>query len=324
MLSDLIKLIRAIYGEGFIPLHAANITTKDRIAVSLCKRVDCYGDEVLEFEQALAKYTGAKHVIATCSGTAALYAIIEHYNYRKRAHIPNYTFRATENGARENGLECFYTDIEQGNLGIDSFWNLQSNIINIPVWVFGMPYTHHEGEALVVEDAAEALGTFEDGHHAGTFGNAGILSFNGNKILTTGGGGAILTDDTPLALHIQNFITQDFNLRMPALNAALGLSQLERIEDTVSRKRAIAHEYHNFFEGSDIQCIKEPVGCRANYWLNTLIMRNEGQRDHWFSELKDAGIEARKGFELLDPNADTPVAKEMVGKILNLPSGLPG
>jgi perosamine synthetase len=325
MLSDLIKLIRLIYGEGLIKLH--RYIPKDPDQLNVFKSIghaDCYGKEVDKFEAMLSEYTGAKHVIATCSGTAALYAALWMFNDRQYAYMPNYTFRATKSAATENNLECSYADIEERTLGIDSFWNVASKCINVPVWVFGMPFTMRRGTSiLMIEDAAEALGTFVDGKHAGTFGEAGILSFNGNKILTTGGGGAVLTDDAELAQNIREFITRGFNLSMPALNAALGLSQMERIEETIAKKREIAHTYHDFFDGSEIRFVTEPGNCRSNYWLSTLVFPTNPMRDYWYDTLEAAGIETRKGFELLDPNADTPVAKDLVGRILNLPSGVP-
>jgi len=322
MLSDLIKLIRKIYGGGFIPLHKPKFNHYDFGAVETCidERVDCYGKEVAEFEQSLSEYTGAKHVIATCSGTAALMASLAVMRTPLNASIPNYTFKATENALDFALLFPTYEDIEPEHLCITH--EVEETTV-VPVWMFGMP-TNIPQCKIVVEDAAQALGTFMGGKHVGTFGKAGILSFNGNKILTTGGGGAVLTGDAELANSIRNFIRYDFNLRMPALNAALGLSQMDRIEDTISRKRELAHTYHDFFAGSEIRCIKEPEGCRSNYWLNTLVMPSQMLRDYWFDELKLAGIEARKGFKLLDPNADTPVAKKMAGLILNLPSGVPG
>jgi perosamine synthetase len=328
MLSDLIKLIRGIYGEGDIRLHPYKYDQLDERQVcwnALDDRPDCYGKAVGEFEQALAEYTGAKHVICTCSGTAALYAALRIVNIGKNSvMLPNYTFRATANAVFRSGGYLWHVDVDNDTLGMRPK-DTRAVEVMLPVYIFGMPYLKTKLFSFfkVIEDAAAALGTFVDGKHAGTFGNAGILSFNGNKILTTGGGGAVLTDDAELANKVRNFITKDFNLRMPALNAALGIPQLERIEETIAKKREVAHTYHDFFDGSEIMCIKEPENCRSNYWLNTLVFPTNPMRDYWFDRLKHAGIECRKGFELLDPNADTPVAKEMCGRILNLPSGVP-
>jgi len=325
MIKDLIKMIRNIYGDGEIKLHPAKITNDDIASVcdAMRDRVDCYGFYVGEFERALSEYTRSKHVIATCSGTAALYAILSHFDDRDNAWLPNYTFKATLNAIIKTGFDYGYSDIDTSNLGMNSFWSSCNSTVNVPVYLFGMPYTMENKIGLVVEDACQALGTFYEGKHAGTFGVAGALSFNGNKIITTGGGGAILTDHDRLAEEIREFIAKDFNLRMPALNAALGLSQLNRIEDIISIKREVAHTYQEFFEGTEIKFLKEPKNCRANCWLSTIILSSNKMRDEWFDILDENSIETRKGFEVLKPEADTPVANEYGGRVLCLPSGVP-
>jgi dTDP-4-amino-4,6-dideoxygalactose transaminase len=225
------------------------------------------------------------------------------------------------NAAVKGGLDCGYSDVNTETLGMDSFWT--EKVVNIPVYLFGMPYSMEYKSGTIIEDACQALGTFHEGKHAGTFGEAGALSFNGNKILTAGGGGAILTDNDDLAREIRGFIAKDFNLRMPALNAALGLSQLMRIEDIISIKREIAGCYQDFFEGSEVKFLKEPKNTRSNYWLSTIILASNEMRDDWFLTLKNAGVESRKGFEILNINADTPIALEYSQRVLCLPSGVP-
>jgi perosamine synthetase len=325
MIKDLIKLIRKIYGDGKIELHPARITDDDFnfVKESMRNRVDCYGLHVKEFENELAEYTRARHVIATCSGTAALYAILCHFDNRDEAWLPNYTFRATLNAVVKAGFDYNFSDVSPETLGMNSFWTTEKSIVNVPVWLFGLPYAIENKIGTVVEDACQALGTFYHGKHAGTFGEAGSLSFNGNKIITTGGGGAVLTDDDILAEEIREFIARDFNLRMPALNAALGLSQLMRIEDIISIKREIAYAYQEFFKDSEIRFLTEPKGTRSNYWLSTIILPTSKMRDGWFDILKENEIEARKGFEVLDHKADTPLVKKYEGRVLCLPSGIP-
>lgn len=323
MIKDLIKLIRSVYGDGEIKLHATKITEDDIkfVTEAMKKRVDCYGHHVKDFENGLAEYTRSKHVIATCSGTAALYAILNHFDDKDYAWLPNYTFEGTLNAAVKAGFDCYYSDVNTSTLGMDSFW--VEKVVNIPVYLFGMPYDMELKAGLIIEDACQALGTFFEGKHAGTFGEAGALSFNGNKIITTGGGGAILTDNNDLAEEIREFIAKDFNLRMPALNAALGLSQLMRIEDIISIKREIAHRYQELFEGTEVKFLKEPKNTRANYWLSTIILPNSNIRDSWFDTLVEKGIECRKGFEVLNKDADTPVVNEYADRVLSLPSGVP-
>jgi len=326
MIRDLIKLIRSIYGDGKIKLHAAKMTNDDMFFVNeaMKDRVDCYGFYVREFEQELAEYTRSKHVIATCSGTAALYAILNHFDDRDNAWIPNYTFKGTLNAVQKSGFDYGYSDINSETFGMNSFWMDGNKVVNVPVYLFGMPYGMNLRAGLVIEDACQALGTFYEGKHAGTFGEAGALSFNGNKIITCGGGGAILTDNDILAEEIREFIAKDFNLRMPALNAALGLSQLMRIEEIISSKREIAHRYQELFEGTEVKFVKEPKNCRANYWLSTIVLPDSDNRDSWFDALLENEIESRKGFEVLKDDSDqTHVVNECAGRVLCLPSGLP-
>lgn len=325
MIKDLIKLIRGIYGDGEVYLHRAKVTEEDIrfVEEAMRNRVDCYGLHVKEFERELAEYTRSKHVIVTSSGTAALYAILNHFDDRDYACVPNYTFKATLNAVIKAGFDYGYSDADPACFGMNSFWTDSGKVVNVPVYLFGMPYAMDFKIGLIIEDACEALGTFYNGKHAGTFGSAGALSFNGNKIITTGGGGAVLTDDDTLADEIREFIAKDFNLRMPALNAALGLSQLMRIEDIISIKREIAHTYQEFFKDTEIRFLKEPKNTRSNYWLSTIILPDNETRDSWFEELKRNGIESRKGFEILKPDADTPIAKVFEGRILCLPSGIP-
>ena len=323
MIEKLVELIRDIYGTGEIKLHHANITDEDRKAIADCERMDCYGKEVEMFEDQLKEYTGAKHVIATCSGTAALYTLSSMFEPAKTGfYIPNNTFVATKNAIRRSGSDVNIADIEEDTLGISN--KLVGD--SIPVHIFGHPceIPQRSADGLCFEDAAQALGSFKDSKHVGLAGDASILSFNGNKIVTTGGGGAIMLDNNYIKSdYIRGFINNSFNLRMPALNAALGISQLNRIEDTIYAKRNVAAAYFGLFEGTDIRFLKEPFDCRSNYWLSTIILPDQDMRDSWFDELKRNNIEARKGFGLLDPTADTPIAKDMAGRILNLPSGVP-
>jgi perosamine synthetase len=329
MIKDLIKLIRSIYGEDEIKLHPANITNGD---ISFAKeamrnRVDCYGLHVREFESELASYTRSKHVIVTFSGTAALFSIfqcldvLEHYT---RFYAPNYSFRATISPfnylAEDQVLRLVDTN-DMLHLPQYNEYEYSKSCLFIPVHLFGQ-YCRSMHRSMV-EDACQALGTFGDGRHAGTLGVAGALSFNGNKVITAGGGGAVLTNNDQLAESIREFIARGFNLRMPALNAALGLSQLMRIEEIISVKREIAHRYQEFFKDSEIDFLEEPSNTRSNYWLSTIILPSEEMREEWFSVLKENGIETRKGFEILNAEESTPTAKKMSARVLCLPSGVP-
>jgi dTDP-4-amino-4,6-dideoxygalactose transaminase len=197
----------------------------------------------------------------------------------------------------------------------------------------------------VVEDAAESLGSFYKDQHTGTFGLLGVLSFNGNKTLTTGGGGAILTNDENLAkkafhlsttARVGNILgfTHDqvgFNYRMPNLNAALGCAQLENIEEKVESKRKLFSKYRQSFSGiRGVYVFTEPVNCRSNYWLQTIILDNEfsHERDSILNDLNSAGFGARRAWGLLheqkpylnSPRMDLSCAENLVSRIINIPS----
>jgi perosamine synthetase len=197
----------------------------------------------------------------------------------------------------------------------------------------------------VVEDAAESLGSTYQGRHTGTFGKVGILSFNGNKIITTGGGGAILTDDPELARHAKHLTTTAkrphrweffhdepaWNYRMPNLNAALGCAQMERLPDFVARKRELASRYQTAFRDvAGIRFVAEPSGCKSNYWLNTLRLERADitTRDELLGVANDFGYQCRPTWTLLHklpmftdcPRASLTVAERLEASLVNVPS----
>ena len=166
----------------------------------------------------------------------------------------------------------------------------------------------------VVEDAAESLGSFYKKKHTGTFGKLGIFSFNGNKILTTGGGGIIVTDDEKLAQYIKHLTTTSktphkweyshdqigFNYRMPNLNAALGVAQLENLNQFISEKRKLAFKYAEFFKNKEIKFVKEPKNAESNYWLQAVILKNEKERDTFLEKTNSNGVMTRPIWNLLN------------------------
>jgi dTDP-4-amino-4,6-dideoxygalactose transaminase len=165
---------------------------------------------------------------------------------------------------------------------------------------------------ILVEDAAESLGSYYKGRHVGTFGKIGVLSFNGNKIITTGGGGMLLTDEvtgrrakhlttTAKLPHSYEFVHDavGYNYRLPNLNAALGCAQLEQLPSFLASKRVLAGRYSEFFKGSDLQFIAEPEGCYANYWLNGVICQDSAQRDALLKSTNDAGVTTRPIWRLM-------------------------
>jgi aminotransferase in exopolysaccharide biosynthesis len=216
-----------------------------------------------------------------------------------------------------------------------------------PVDVAGLLAVARDFHLAMVEDAAESLGSFYDGRHTGTFGLLGILSFNGNKIVTTGGGGAILTNDAELARHAKHLTTTakvphaweyrhdeiGFNYRMPNLNAALGCAQLERLPAKREAKRALFQRYRSAFDSVDgVRLFAEPEHCDSNYWLQTLLLDAEEaeQRDAVLKATNDAGLMTRPAWTLKHelepfkngPRMDLPVARSLSKRLINIPSSV--
>jgi perosamine synthetase len=327
-----------------------------------------------EFEERLAAFTGAPFAIATVNGTAALHACLKVAGVAAddEVVVPALTFIATANAVSYCGAVPHLADASDATLGIDPgrlaehlrrtaevrngacFNRATGRRIHavVPMHTFGHPVDLdplgelcREFRLTLVEDAAESLGTRYRGEHTGTRGLLGALSFNGNKIVTTGGGGAILTasrDAANAARHLTTtarvaagweFIHDSvgYNYRMPNLNAALGLAQLERLPDFLRRKRALAARYRAAFAGFRGASVFEPPGfADSNYWLNALVLDGDdaAERDVVLKTLNDHGIGARPVWRLMHrlpmyqgcPRMDLPVAESLERRVVNLPS----
>lgn len=336
--------------------------------------VSSAGEFVGEFERRLCQHTGARHAVAVVNGTAALHTalLLAGVMPGDEVLVPTLTFIGTANAVAYCGATPHFVDSEEETLGVDpdklsaylaaavevrgrqSYNRATGRRIAalVPMHTFGHPVRLRELLDLgvrygfpVVEDAAESLGSYYEGRHTGTFGKLGILSFNGNKIITTGGGGAVLTDDPDLAQaarhltttarvpHAWSFIHDRvaFNYRMPNINAALGCAQLEYLDDFLSRKRHVAQAYLASFSGVNGMRIQvEPKGCVSNYWLNTLVLDRglEAMRDALLAALGEAGIMARPAWTLMHrlpmytsmPRMDLSTAESLEARIISLPS----
>ena len=326
------------------------------------------------FEKDLAQYTGAKHAVVTVNGTAALHValLMAGVGPDDEVLIPTLSFVATANAVRYCGAVPHFVDSDERTLGIDPValrvWLQASTDMNsgfiinrqsgrriralVPVHTFGHPCdldgllaVAADFNLVVVEDAAESLGSWYNGEHAGTFGLLGILSFNGNKTITTGGGGAILTDDPELARRSKHMTTTakvphrwdyvhdevGFNYRMPNVNAALGCAQLEQLPGFLASKRRLAQRYRDGFNGiSGVRMFDEPQDCSSNYWLQTLLLDEADieQRDAILETTNDSGFMTRPAWTLLHrlapyvdcPRAPLPMAQTLETRIINLPS----
>lgn len=364
-------------GEGLIPLHEPEFAGKEWDYVKECIDtgwVSSVGKFVDRFEDMLAEFTGANRAVAVANGTAALHVslLLAGVEPGDEVLVPTMTFIATANAVSYAGATPHFIDSEPQALGVDVA-KLEAYLQDVaelrqgvcvnrrtgavvralaPVHIFG-----HIGDIaglqalcqrwglVLVEDAAEALGSTYGGRHAGTFGMIASTSFNGNKTITTGGGGAILTNDAKLGARAKHLTTTarvshrwsflhdeiGFNYRMPNLNAALGCAQLERLPDMLARKRRLAQAYIEAFQNvPGAAILPEPEGTTSNYWLVAMRLdrADEAHRDAVLLALNDAGYMARPVWTLMHrlpmyrdcPRMDLAMAEDLDLRLINLPS----
>ncbi len=315
--------------------------------------VSSVGRYVDRFEQDLADVTNIPHAIATVNGTSALHSclVLAGVQPGDEVLLPALTFVASANPVAHLGATPHFVDSETATLGVDperltdylaDITELRDNIcVNrhsgrpiralMVVHVLGHPARMDELASIaeryrlvLIEDAAESLGSWRDGRHTGSWGRLAALSFNGNKIITSGGGGAILTNDPDMARRAKHLTTTakrphpwafehdavGYNHRLPNLNAALGCAQLERLPERLAQKRRLAERYATAFAGiSNLHFQLEPKNCRSNYWLNLLLLADAGQRDQLLAAAHAEDIHLRPFWTPLHQQAiyaDTP------------------
>ena len=334
--------VRSIYQtQDFIPLHAPVFEGKEKELVIQALEstfVSSVGKSVEEFEAAIARYTGAQYAVAVSSGTAALHSALYAIGVERGHEVITtpLTFVATCNAVSYCGAKPIFVDVSLDSLGLSpqslaefleqnaevrddgNCWNRSSESIIracVPVHNLGHPVQIQEiakicarYNIVLVEDAAESLGSLSHAKHTGRMGQVGVLSFNGNKIITTGGGGALITDDEALAKRLKHLTTTakqphpwlfrhdevGFNYRLPNLNAALGLAQLAQLDDFVQKKRRLARHYEEWLiEWPEFQFFSEPSDAQSNYWLNAIITPNRETRDEVLRRTNELGIMTR-------------------------------
>jgi perosamine synthetase len=374
----LVALRKTLPGSIPLALHEPLFTGNEWLYVKECIDtgwVSSVGKFVDQFEHQLSELTGSRYAIATVNGTAALHVALKLAGVQPgdEVLVPALSFVATANAVANCGAIPHFLDSDPMTLGVCAGATREylnsiaertgSSLRNkrtgrrlsavVPMHAFGHPAdldgligVANDFGLPLVEDAAESLGSLYHGQHTGTFGKFGALSFNGNKIITTGGGGAILTQDPELARQAKHLTTTAkiphrweffhdevaWNYRLPNLNAALGCAQLERLEGFLSSKRLLAARYQEAFKGDpEIRFALEPQGCRSNYWLNTIILREPSisVRDQLLEASNKAGFMTRPAWTLLNtlpmysgsPAAPLTEAERLVASIINLPSG---
>lgn len=377
MFDTLISFIRDQYRtKDFIPLHTPVFNGKERnyvLETIESNFVSSVGSFVNRFEHKMAAYTGSPCAVAAVSGTAALHAALLLAGVKRGELVitQSLTFIATCNAIHYCGAEPVFVDVNRHTLGLSpnalDAWLVDNARLDnegtcrtknddkiiracLPMHTFGHPVELDDLVAVctrwnlvLIEDAAESLGSFYRGRHTGTFGQLGTLSFNGNKIITTGGGGMILTNEengkrakhittTAKQPHAYEFVHNEigFNYRLPNLNAALGYAQLEQLEGFVAAKRTLAARYAEVLQGSQLQFFHEPPDCRSNYWLNTVICESSEQRDALIMTTNDQGVMTRPIWRLMNHlpmyehcrKGDLSNAEWLELRVVNLPSSV--
>jgi perosamine synthetase len=376
MYSDLITFIKDWYGtKAAIPLHEPRFTNIDKEYVLDAidsTFVSSVGKYVDLFETRLAVYLGAGYATAAVNGTAALQVALKVAGVEAGDEVITQplTFVATANAIAHNQAEPVFVDVDRQTLGLcpdalERFLdqkaqkkgpqtfnkNTGRKIAAIaPMHTLGHPCRMERLLELadhwniqVIEDSAEALGSKISTQHCATFGTLGILSFNGNKTITCGGGGAIITEDKALAekvkhltttarvAHQWNFFHDEigYNYRLPNLNAALACSQMEQLDSILADKRKLAAAYESFFRESQWgQFVKEPKGCTSNYWLNAVVTSDLKQRDDVLKKTNESGIMTRPIWQLMSDlpmyrhcmKGDLKNSEWLFQRVVNLPS----
>lgn len=374
---EVVQAVESVVGQGPLALHEPRFVGNEWAYLKECLDstfVSSVGKFVDRFESDLASFTGARRAVAVVNGTAALHVALRLTGVGpgQEVLIPALTFVATANAVAYCHAIPHFIDSEERTLGVDPLAlrdylgataelhsgacvNRQTGRViaaMVPMHTFGHPVdidgllrVARDFRLQLVEDAAESLGSTVGGRHTGTFGVMGTLSFNGNKTITTGGGGAILTNDLEIAArakhltttaklpHRWNFTHDEigFNYRLPNINAALGCAQLEQLPGFLAQKRQLFERYRQCFAGMDgVRLVAEPAGCRSNYWLQTLMLDEalSGERDVILAATNDAGLMTRPVWGLMHrmepyrkmPRAPLPVAESLERRLINIPS----
>jgi len=353
-MQNLTNFIRSTFQEpqDFIPLHDPRFIGNEVRYMEECIKsnfVSSVGAFVAQFEKMCAEYSGAKYAIAAMNGTAALHIALQLVGVKQDEEVLTQalTFIATANAISYTGAKPVFLDVDRDTMGLSpkavEAWlreNAEMRLLPadssrqpfnkhtnhriaacVPMHTFGHPVKLDElMEVLakynipLIEDAAESIGSYYKGKHTGTFGKMGILSFNGNKVITTGGGGMILTDDEELAKMAKHLTTQakvphawefvhdhvGYNYRLTNVAAALGCAQMESLDHLLSLKRNLAEKYKEFFKDSEFEFFAEPENCKSNYWLNVILTKDKVQRDEILEFTNKSGVMTRPIWELMN------------------------
>lgn len=348
MFDNVLQYIREVFNtpEGFVPLHAPYFggNEKKYLADTIDSTfVSSVGTYVNRFEEMMAEITGAKYAVATTNGTVALQLslVVAGVQAGDEVITQPLTFVATVNAIVHSNAIPVFVDVDRDTMGmspdaLEQFLQENATIKDgqaynkksgskiaacIPMHTFGFPAridklveVCERWHIILIEDAAESLGSYYNGQHTGTFGKLGTFSFNGNKTVTCGGGGAIVTNDEALAKRAKHISTTakiphpwefvhdeiGYNFRMPNLNAALACAQLEQLDTILANKRNLAELYREYFSGTDIGFVYEQPGSTANYWLNCVVLNNLDERNAFLEATNNSGVMTRPIWRLMN------------------------
>ena len=378
-IAPLIQAIKDYYQTSdFIPLHAPCIGSLEKQKLNDCidsTFVSSVGQFVTDFEQQFIDYTGAEHAVAVVNGTMGLFLALKVVGVEANDLVltQSLTFVATPNAINMLHADPLFLDVDQNSYGLsaddlENFLVHQTEQQNqscvhkesgrrisacVPMHTLGFSAEIDRIVSLcrthnikVVEDSAESLGSFYQGQHTGTFGDIGVFSFNGNKIITTGGGGMLVTNNAEYAQKAKHLSTTakvphawlfehdeiGYNLRMPNLNAALGVAQFEQLPRFLAEKKALAAFYQRqFSEQSGLVGLQALKNSEPNYWLNGVICQNQTQRDQFLTESNQAGIQTRPLWTPMHQleiykncyHTALPNTELLAQRVVNIPSGVP-
>lgn len=373
--SHIVEFVRDTFKtDEFIPLHAPvfNGNEKQYVSETIDSTfVSSVGKFVDDFEHRLEAFTHSAKAVAVVNGTAALHTALYMAGVRSGDMVITQalTFVATCNALHHMGADPVFVDVSPVSLGLcpvalEKYLEDHTELKNgrcvdkqsgqriaavVPMHTFGHPVQLDELMSVcdrwcipLVEDAAESLGSFYKGKHTGTFSDYSALSFNGNKIITTGGGGAVLCRTEELGQKTKHITTTAkvphpyefyhdeaaFNYRMPNLNAALGCAQLESLESYLQQKRKLATQYQSLFQNSEYAFVKEPEYATSNYWLNAVLCADEQARNELLKVTNEAGVMTRPIWKLMPrlpmyaacKRGDLSVSEKLEATLVNLPS----
>ncbi len=376
--KDIITFIRKLYNkpDGFIALHEPVFNGNEKKYLEECittTYVSSVGKFVDLFEEKIAELTGSRKAVVCVSGTNALHLALKLIGVSSEDEVITQpvTFVATANAVSYCGAAPVFIDVDKDTMGM-SAEALRSFLVNeaelkggqcynktsgkrikacIPMHTFGQPCRIdqiaeicNEYKIELIEDAAESIGSYYKGKHTGTFGKIGMISFNGNKTITTGGGGMLLFNDEKLANKAKHLSTQakmahpwefihdeiGYNYRMPNINAAIGVAQLENLGLFLEKKRELASRYEAFFQNNAVKYFHEPENCRSSYWLNAVLFNSREERDSFLKESNEQGVMTRPLWELMNnlpmfkkcQRADLTNADWLKDRVVALPSSV--